>query len=534
MNTRLGYVKATLSAFVLIGTACAPVAPAHVAAPTNAAPGAGQTLVVAPAATTADQPKPGGRLIVGDGSDSKTLQPVISTDTSSSLVWARMYETLIDVDPKTGSPVPRLAEKFEVSPDSKTMTFTLRDGLQWSDGSAFSGDDFAFTVEAVMRSKRTVRKSIFQDIIGAKDYRDGKAESISGIKVDGKTITVQLETAFCPGLINIGGFAIIPRSVFGKYMDPKDASKNIDDAAENSAPTLAMGPFKFKEWVPNDHITLVRNDKFFGGLAYLDEWVRRVYPDANALAAALKTGEIDLGSIEAKDFDALRAVTTLNVMEYPNNGFTYLGWNELRGGKEFFQNKAVRQALAYGLNMDLVIDKVLFGHGQKMVAHTPPTSWAYDSTGLNDYKYDPAKAEQLLDQAGFAKGADGIRQHNGQPLEFTLITNSGNTIRETLIQIAAEQYKQIGVNVTPRTEAFEALVERTDHSKDPTYGEQGGDRQAAYKVLNKQLNEDQPYNFGYSANNLLVASTRVQGIEPGSYSRFAQWNINKWWVLLKP
>ena len=585
MNTRLGYVKATLSAFVLIGTACAPVAPAPAAAPTNAAPGAGPTLVVAPAATTADQPKPGGRLIVGDGSDSKTLQPVISTDTSSSLVWARMYETLIDVDPKTGSPVPRLAEKFEVSPDSKTMTFTLRDGLQWSDGSAFSGDDFAFTVEAVMRSKRTVRKSIFQDIIGAKDYRDGKAESISGIKVDGKTITVQLETAFCPGLINIGGFAIIPRSVFGKYMDPKDASKNIDDAAENSAPTLAMGPFKFKEWVPNDHITLVRNDKFFGGLAYLDEWVRRVYPDANALAAALKTGEIDLGSIEAKDFDTLRAVTTLNVMEYPNNGFTYIGWNELRGGKEFFQNKAIRQALAYGLNMDLVIDKVLFGHGQKMVAHTPPTSWAYDSTGLNDYKYDPAKAEQLLDQAGFAKGADGIRQHNGQPLEFTLITNSGNTIRETLIQIAAEQYKQIGVNVTPRTEAFEALVERTDHSKDPTYGEQGGrdvdawvsgwalgadpdaysiwhssqiqggfddtgyknadvdkalqdgrtkcaqaDRQAAYKVLNKQLNEDQPYNFGYSANNLLVASTRVQGIEPGSYSRFAQWNINKWWV----
>src|SRR6266851_1376845 len=144
MNTRLGHVKATLSAFVLIGTACAPVAPAPAAAPTNAATGAGPTLVVAPAATTADQPKPGGRLIVGDGSDSKTLQPVISTDTSSSLVWARMYETLIDVDPMTGSPVPRLAEKFEVSPDSKTMTFTLRDGLQWSDGSAFSGDDFAF------------------------------------------------------------------------------------------------------------------------------------------------------------------------------------------------------------------------------------------------------------------------------------------------------------------------------------------------------------------------------------------------------
>jgi peptide/nickel transport system substrate-binding protein len=281
MHTRLGYVKAALSAFVIVATACGPAAPApgpagSAAGPTAAAPGPGGTAGAA-APTAADQPKAGGRLIIGDASDSKTLQPVISTDTSSSLVWARMYEGLLDVDAKTGTPVPRLAEKFDMSADSKTMTFTLRDGLQWSDGSAFSGDDFAFTVEAVMRSKRTVRKNIFQDIIGAKDYRDGKAESISGIKVDGKTITVSLETAFCPGLINIGTYAVLPKSVFGKYMDPKDATKNIDDAPENSAPTLAMGPFKFKEWQPNDHITLVRNDKFFGGPAYLDEWVRRVY-----------------------------------------------------------------------------------------------------------------------------------------------------------------------------------------------------------------------------------------------------------------
>jgi peptide/nickel transport system substrate-binding protein len=576
MDTRLGYARAALSAVLLVATACAPAAPA---------PGPSVTSVVPGTSTATDQPRSGGRLIVGDQSDSKTLQPVLSTDTASSLVWARMYYSLIDVDHTTGAPVPSLAEKWEVSPDSKTMTFTLRDGLQWSDGSAFSGDDFAFTVEAVMRSKRTVRKNIFQDIIGAKDYRDGKAESISGIKVDGKTITVQLETAFCPGLINIGGFGVIPKSVFGKYMDPKDATKNVDDASENSAPPLATGPFKLKEWVPNDHITLVRNDKFYAGPAYLDEWVRRVYPDANALAAALKTGEIDLGAIEAKDFDSIKAVSTLNVMEYPTNGYTYIGWNELRGGKEFFQNKTLRQALAYGLNIDLVIDKVLFGHGKKMLAHTPGTSWAYDPSGLNDYKYDAAKAEQLLDQAGYTKGSDGIRQKNGQRIEFTMITNSGNTIRETLIQVAAEQYKQIGVSVTPQTEAFEALIERTDHSKDPTYGEQGGrdvdawvsgwalgadpdafsiwhssqiqggfddtayknpdvdkaledgrtkcsqtDRKAAYKVFNKQLNEDQPYNFGFSGNTLLVANKHIQGIDPGSFSRFAQWNVNKWWV----
>jgi peptide/nickel transport system substrate-binding protein len=578
MQGRVGNRTAALIGFLLIlAGACAPAAPP--------APGGAATATGAAALASAAQPVVGGRVILGDASDSKTLQPVLSTDTSSSLVWGRIYDDLIDVDPGTGAPVGHLAEKWEVAPDNKSLTFTLRDGLKWSDGSAFNGEDFKFTAEAVMRSKRTVRKNIFQDIVGAKEYRDGQAESIAGISVDGNVITVQLATAYCPALTSIGGFGIIPKSVFGKYMDPKDASKNLDDAPENTAPPLAMGPFKFKEWVPNDHIMLVRNDNFYGGKPYLDEWVRKVYPDANAMTAAVKTGELDVAPIEAKDFDDVKANDSVQLYEYPNNGYTYIGWNELRGGKEFFQDKAVRQALTYGLDMDQVIQKILFGHGQKMLSHTPPTSWAFDPTGMNDYKYDAARAEQLLEGEGYTKGPDGIRQKNGQKLAFTLITNSGNKTREALIQIAAEQYKLIGVSVDPQTESFEALVERTDHSKDPVYGEKGGrdvdawvsgwalgvdpdafsiwhsdsingsfndtaysnpdvdaalvdgrtkcaqaDRKAAYKILDSRLNQDQPYNFGFSANSLLAVNKRVQGVSVGPYSRYAQWNIQKWSV----
>jgi peptide/nickel transport system substrate-binding protein len=220
-----------------------------------------------------------------------------------------------------------------------------------------------------------------------------------------------------------------------------------------------------------------------------------------------------------------------------------------------------------------------------MLSHTPPTSWAFDPTGMNDFKYDRAKAEQLLEGAGYTRGADGIRQKNGQKLAFSLITNSGNKTREALIQIAAEQYKLIGVSVDPQTESFEALVERTDHSKDPVYGEKGGrdvdawvsgwalgvdpdaysiwhtdsinggfndtgysnpdvdaalvdgrtrcaqaDRKAAYKILDSRLNDDQPYNFGFSANSLLAVNKRVQGVSVGPYSRYAQWNVEKWSV----
>jgi peptide/nickel transport system substrate-binding protein len=583
----------TISAAVmLLAFACTPAAPSVGSAPTSAPVKPADTTVPAAASPTSapkpavDSPKPGGRVILGSSADAKVLSPVHSTETNSGDVWGRIYESLIDVSVKTGEPVPRLAEKFEVSPDNTTLTFILRDGLKWSDGSAFGGEDFRFTVEAVMRSKQTVRKSIFQDIVGAQDYVDGKAETIAGISLDGNAIKVQLKQPFCPGLTSIGGFGIMPKSVFGKYMDPKDASKTIDEAPELRAPPLAMGPFKFKEWIPNDHITLVRNDLFFGQKAYLDEFVYRVYPDQTAQAAAVKTGEIDLTTIEPKELEEVRRSETLNVYSYPTSRYTQFRWNQARGGKEFFQSKAVRQALAYGLNIDLFIEKVLFGEGKRTVAHTPPVSWAYDPNGLNEYKYDPQKAQQLLEQDGFTKGPDGVYAKGSQRLEFTIITASGNKVSEALLQIAVEQYRQIGVKVNPMTESFEAVTERNIRSADPVYGDQGArdfdaiilgwslgadpdaysiwhssqvkrpafnyvhyksdvvdkaledgrtkcalaDRKAAYKAFNKQLNEDQPYNFGFSENTLLVANKRLQGLEPGPFRRLSLWNIEKWWI----
>jgi peptide/nickel transport system substrate-binding protein len=584
---------ATISAaVVVIASACTPSAPSASTSPPAKPAATSAVATSAPAAAAATNPakpaaaspKPGGRVILGSSSDAKVLSPVHSTEVNSSDIHGRIYESLIDVDVKTGQPVPRLAEKFEVAPDNTTLNFTLRNDLKWSDGSAFSGEDFTFTVEAVMRSKQTVRKSIFQDIVGAQDYAEGKADRIAGITVAGNSITVKLKQPFCPGLINIGGFGIIPKSVFGKYMDPKDTSKNIDEAPELRSPPLAMGPFKLKEWVPNDHITLVRNDLFWGQKAYLDEFVYKILPDQTAQASAVKTGEIDITTIEPKDLEDIKRTDTLNVYSYADSGYTQIRWNLARGGKEFLQSTAVRQALAYGLNMDLVIEKVLFGEGKRTVAHTPPVSWAYDPAGLSEYKYDAQKAQQLLEQDGWKKGADSVYEQGGQKLEFTMITNSGNKVRETLLQVAVEQYKLIGVKVNPLTESFEAVTERNTKSADPVYGDQGArdfdaiilgwslgadpdaytiwhssqvkrpglnyshyknevvdkaledgrtkcalaDRKAAYQAFNKQLNEDQPYNFGYAPNVLLVANKRLQGLDPGPFRRLSLWNIEQW------
>ena len=590
-------IVSTLTASVLMLAACGPAgqatptsapaanAPAPTSAPA-AQPAPATKAPAAPVPTTAPaagQAKQGGRVILGEFADAKTLNPVTVTDVPSDVVTSRIYTGLISVDAKTGEVVPNLAEKFDFSSDGKTLTFQLRDGLKFSDGSPLTGDDFKFTVMATLRSKKTNHKNNVDQIVGAKEYIAGSADDVSGIKVDGKTITVTLVNAFCPALNQIGSLNIIPKSVFGKYLDPKDASKNLDDAPENNAPPVASGAFMFKEWVPNDHITLVRNDNYFEK-ANLDEWVHKVYPNQDALTAALKVGEVDMAQFDPKDVQDMQSVSSVQVFKYLNLGYTYIGWNQLRGGKEFFQSKAVRQALTYGLNVDQVVDKVLFGEGVKMVAHTPPVSWAYDASGLNDYKYDPAKAEQLLQQDGWAKGSDGIYAKDGQKLEFSIITNAGNVIRETFIQVAAEQYRQIGINVEPKTESFEALVDRINTSKDPKYGEQGGhdfdadvigwsltadpdmysiwhsnsthasennyiqyknpdldkaiedsrthcaqaDRKAAIKTANQILNEEQPYNFGFAQNVLLGVSKKIQNINPGPFARQGQAKPETW------
>src|SRR5262249_39676962 len=159
------------------------------------------------AATTAPaaQPKQGGRIILGEFADAKTLNPVTVTDVPSDVVTNRIYASLLNVDPKTGESVANLAEKFDFSADGKTLTFALRDGLKFSDGSALTGDDFKFTVMAILRSKKTNKKSNVDQIVGAKEYIDGTASDVSGIKVDGKNITVTLNTSFCPALNQIGG-----------------------------------------------------------------------------------------------------------------------------------------------------------------------------------------------------------------------------------------------------------------------------------------------------------------------------------------
>jgi peptide/nickel transport system substrate-binding protein len=562
---------AVFAATMLVATACAPGGPTASGAPT------------ASATAAAEQPTPGGRIIYGSFSDIQKLNPATSNDATSSTVSGKIYDGLIRVDPKNAEVKPNLAS-WTVSSDGLTFSWTIDAKANWSDGKPIIGNDFLARVKMQGRSKVTPNKSVFNDIEGYQDYSTGKATSISGIvvdKADPKKFTVKFTKVFCPALINVFGAAPMPEHIFGKYTDDADINKVVDDAPENNAPPVASGPFKFKEWRKGDQVILTRNETYFKGAPLIEEYVQKVVADSTVAAAQMKTGELTMTLAQPVDVADLSKADNVKLYKWADNGYVYIGWRTNNPNVAFLGDKRIRQGLMYGINVDEVVKAVLFGEGTKQLAHHPPVSWAA-GVSLNAYAYDKTKAEDLFKQAGYTKGTDGFYAKDGKPLAITVVTNQGNKTRETFLQVAVEQYKQVGVKINPKLEAFESLVPKLTggspeveaviigwqlgadpdpftiwHSSNvasPTKagnnfvgysnpqvdklietGRNGPDcsqgaRQKAYQEMNKILNDDAPYMFGFAQNRILATASNIRGIETGAFSPNADWNIEKWWI----
>ena len=567
-------VIAVFAASILVATACTSGGPAASGAPTASA-----------AASQTEKPQLGGRVIQGDISDIATMQPVLVNDTSSGRITTLLYDTILIQDPKTGEPVARMAT-YSISADSLTYTFEIKANVNWSDGKPVIAQDWLTGLMAVGKSAKTVRKSNFQDIAGFNDFKDAKATTITGVTIDAanpKKWTVKMAKVSCPAIIQLIGYTL-PTQVFGKYVTATSKPEDIDNAPENVNPTVVSGPFNFKEWRKGDQIILGKNATYWQGSPNVDEYVVKVVASATAITNGLKTGELTFGTIPAKDLADMQTVDSVKITKYQNLGYTFIGWNTASPSAVGLADKRVRQALAYGIDMDAVIKAVVFGEATKQVAHHVPVQWAYPTVALEPYKYDKAKAQQLLKDAGWVAGSDGILAKDGKKFNLTISTNSGNVERETLAQVAADQYKQLGINATAKPEAFQGLVTKLTtgdqtleatiigwslggdpdpysiwHSsqipnpatkvegfgftffKDPALDkaiEQGRNptdgncstaaRKTNYETFNKILNENQPYNFGYSNNVLAVSQKSLQNFAPAPFQTV--YNVEQWWI----
>lgn len=356
------------------------------------------------------------------------LNPLLSTDTSSSSVEGYIFEGLIDVD-RNLNYKPLLAEKWEVTNNGKRWLFYLKQNVKWHDGKPFTADDVIFTFNKVLDpSTNTVRRSNY--------LINGKPIKIK--KINDHLVEITLPETFAP-FENAMTMQIIPRHIYAK--------EDINRSKYNRQP-IGTGPFKFKEWKSGSHIILERNENYHRQNALLKKIIYRIIPDTNTQLAALKRGELDMGNVPPKDYAKFLKINKLNVYTYDQMFYTYLGLNLTN---KYFQDKRIRQALAYAIDKKQLVKTLFKDLAKPAYCPCSPVSWAYTDK-IEKFEYNPAKAKKLLTGLG--------------PIKFTLLISQGSRDGQRAAVIIQQYLKDIGIQMDLQVMEWSALLKKINDTKD--------------------------------------------------------------------
>ncbi|TSA82061.1 peptide ABC transporter substrate-binding protein [Deinococcus detaillensis] len=368
------------------------------------------TLALAVVASAAAQtPVKGGSLTVGQQADIVGLDPATVSAASSTSVIEQLYSSLLSVNP-TGSVQPELALKWTVSPDGLKYTFTLRPGVKFADGRPLTAADVVYTIKRITDPKTASPRQ--NDL--------GKIASLSA--PNPVTVIVQLKEPFAPFLTKVASplMGIIP----AEYDKTHDLNKQ----------PMGSGPFKFGTWVPGDSVTLSRNPNYWeNGKPYVDTLVFKALKDDVTRMIDVQSAVVDLAlSVPQNQVDRLKALPGMSVVGGPGTWYDYLGLNL---AQKPFNDVRVRQALAYAVDRDSIVKTVLFGKGTPIFCGpVPPSSWAYAT--CKTQVLNLAKAKQLMNAAGYAKGFD-----------MTIKVGADYKSQVNIAQAIQAQLKPLNINV---------------------------------------------------------------------------------------
>lgn len=454
-----------------------------------------------------------------------------------------------------------LVEDYTVSEDGKVYTLKLRKGVKFHDGEEFNADDVIFTFDAIMRPDYQGRLfNNVKDIVGALDRQAGKVDQAEGLKkIDDYTVEITFNVAKATNLNNLGLY-ISPQHYYDKPTYEEIAALNREP--------IGSGPFILKEYNVDQYVDLVANKDYWDGAPKLDGIIYKVVSKENLLS------EFEIGAVDAINFE--NTIENYQMIENFDHGTLINNWNNGYAYAAFnftnpiFQDVRVRQALVYGLNRHGFVES-FFGELGGKVAHGPisPVSWAYpDESKLNDYKYNPEKAAQLLDEAGWKLESDGWRYKDGKKLAFTWTTYNEAAWATQITALAKENWKAIGVDCEIVLMDFNSLSSLTNDpankdkwdmfnmawglTNDPDmqstfskntfapgnnkgffYDEEieelmekglleldPAKRKEIYQELAVQFNEKLPYIFVYVRMNPFLVNKRVKNFNP---SEFVYW-----------
>lgn len=518
--------------------------------------------------------------------DAKTMNPLFATDSSSRAMCELMFEGLLAANPFTGVLEPHLAQGWTISKDGLTYTFSIRQGLMWSDGEPITAYDLFFTYQALISNKLDTPHNKLIDNIASIQVLDNHTVAVTFAELDCANLE-SLTLAWLPAHLFVGSDLT--------QIDTFDFAQ-LADHEFNSWPAVVSGPFILQEWKRGERIVLVRNERYWQGKPHLEGIVAQVLDGQAALVERLKSQQIDIGTdIEPHYLPTLEMEPSLSVFKFLSDEYDFIGLqlgdpanpqprvnadgttNQQHGEHPILSDVRVRHAIAYALDRTAIVNAAYAGQAIPLNANILPTvSWAYN-TDLSPREYDPQRAIKLLEEAGWQVGASGIRVKGGRALKLKLYTNAGNAVRETIAYQVQEQLREVGIGVEVELLAWEyfldvlfgqtfdlVVVSWSNLGTDPDDSElwsaqtdlpgrgsnfcsyaspeleanlaqakalPGCDqdvRAALYKSVQARLAQDQPYVWLDVPRKLVVVGSRVGGINPGPWSVWH--HVHEWFI----
>ena len=411
-------------------------------------------------------------------SDPRTFNPILITDATSSALTSDLFESLIRLNPVTTLPEAGLAEKWDIAPDSKAITFHLRHDVKWFDGQPLTAHDVLFTLDVIYDPKvpNSIRPAITID-----------HQRIAAEAPDDYTVVMHLPKPFAPLLYSIG-IPVMPAHILepvwkaGNY----NHTWGIDTSPDK---LIGDGPYRMTHYAQSQVVNYDRNDNYWmtdehgGQLPRLHGQNVTIVQDQNAEYLRYLSGQIDIYSPRAEEVFPLEDKVSKHELDVTvkkigiDTGSLFFSFN--RNPRHYVKNGATNpklnwftdlkflQAMAHMVDKKSMIDLVFHQLAEPAVSDISPENKIFSNPNLKDYDYDPKEAADMLEAAGYHLVRPGVRTDpKGNRLEFDLTTNSGNHERDQMCTIFKQDIESLGIKVNYRPLEFTTLVDKLDSSFD--------------------------------------------------------------------
>ncbi|TKT78230.1 peptide ABC transporter substrate-binding protein [Aquamicrobium sp. LC103] len=472
---------------------------------------------------------------------------------------ALVFDALWDVDEK-GDFIPNLAariptrENGDISEDGRTWRVNLKPGVTWSDGQPFTAKDVEFTYQTIVNPSVAARSRSGFDLI-------------DGIKiVDDHTVEITLKRAYVPFYWAWQSMHIVPHHLLSGESD-------INTSGFNAQP-IGTGAYILQSRTAGSHMIYEANPNYHRGAPKIKQFIHKFVPDQLVAYGQMRTGEIDYFGLVGIPYDRWEEARGLPGRTFQLNPQPYVQFIYFNTEKPQFTDPKVRKALYIACEMEKSIQDINFGSTPRTLSYLHPSHWAYNGA-LKEETANPQLAEKMLDEAGWRRGADGIREKDGVKMKFTMSTTAGVPSRQASQQLFQQNWKDIGVDMEIRNmpgsvvwgdyttkSQFDTLLVAWEPpvGMDPDYSarchsnaignganytlyknpevdrlldlgatqENVEERKQTYAKVQDILLEEVPFapQFGVVQGNMTVSA--LQGIKPNQYVTDAAWNVHEW------